>query len=515
MQRPLTRRDFLKLAALLPALGIPIRLAPFAPSQAQPSNRPNLLVIVFDTFSGKHTSLYGYPRATTPNLARFARHATVFHRHYAAGNFTTPGTASLLTGAYPWTQRAFNLDGTVVDEFERKTLFRAFEDAGYYRVAYTHNWLVVELLNQFRRDVSYWKPLRELCLMDTELSDRLAGNDHTIARSAERIMAVRNAPGTTSLFLSMLDKFFASNERKALLEKYATTFPRGLPTNDETIYFVLEDAINWIQTEVQQAPQPFLGYFHLLPPHEPYNPRRDFIGRFDGDGYVEPAKPLHPLGTSFDERAETTARRNYDEMIAYADSEFGRLYDFLMQKGILDNTYLVFTSDHGQILERGTRGHQNPLLYESITHIPLIISKPGQKDHIDVTSPTSCLDLLPTLTYLAGQPIPDWCEGEVLPTLGGKATSGRSIFTVEAKRNPKQAPIAKATLSMVKDEYKVIQYLGYGSRYDDYTEVYDLKNDPEELTDLHTSNPGLSSDMRNELMDKLQAVNRAYQTSGA
>jgi arylsulfatase A-like enzyme len=510
MQSPLTRRDFLKLSALLAAVGIPLRVARSTPRQAVGSNRPNLLVVVFDTFSSKHASLYGYPRATTPNLARLADHATVFHRHYAGGNFTTPGTASLLTGAYPWTQRAFNLDGTVVDDFERKTLFRAFDDAGYYRVAYTHNWLVVELLNQFRSDVSYWKPLRELCLLDTELSDRIAANDHTIARAAERIMAVRNTPGTTSLFLSMLDKFFASNDRKQLLDKYATLFPRGLPTNDETIYFILEDAIDWIQSEVQQAPQPFLAYFHLLPPHEPYNPRRDFIGRFDGDGYVEPPKPLHPLGTTFDERAETTARRNYDEMIAYADSEFGRLYDFLVQAGKMENTYLIFTSDHGQILERGTRGHQNPLLYESITRIPLIIAKPGQRERVDVTTPTSCLDVLPTLAYLAGQPIPDWCEGELLPTLGGKATAGRNIYTVEAKRNPKQAAIAKATLAMVKDDCKLIQYMGYGNQYDNYSEVYDLKNDPEELQDLNTSNPGLMSDLRAELMQKLETVNRPY-----
>jgi len=63
---------------------------------------PNVLVIVFDTLSAAHTSVDGYPRRTTPHLERFAERATVYHRHHSAGNFANPGTASLLTGAYPW-----------------------------------------------------------------------------------------------------------------------------------------------------------------------------------------------------------------------------------------------------------------------------------------------------------------------------------------------------------------------------------------------------------------------------
>jgi arylsulfatase A-like enzyme len=511
MNRPMSRRELLKLAATLPVIGIPPRLPQEGTARAQQPNRPNILVIVFDTLSAKHMSLYGYPRATTANLSRFASRATVFQSHYAAGNFTSPGTASLLTGAYPWTQRAFNFQGTVTPEFERKNLFRVFDGAGYYRVTYTHNWLVAQLLDQFRPDLDYWKPVRELCLTDTEISDSLFPNDHSVALSTERVMALHSSSWAGSLFLSMLDQFFQSNDKKRLSAKYASLFPRGLPTNEETTLFLLEDAINWIQMEAKQAQRPFLGYFHLLPPHEPYNTRREFIGRFDHDGFVEVSKPLHPLSTTgFDEPQEDIFRRHYDEFLAYADAEFGRLYDFLVQAGILENAYLIFTSDHGQILERGTRGHFNRLLYEAITRIPLIVSKPGQTDRIDVSTPTSCLDLLPTLAHLAGQPIPDWCEGQILPTLGGTVTPGRSVFTVEAKSNAKQAPLTTATVSMVKGEYKLIHYLGYGSAVDNSFELFDLKNDPEELTDLHTSNPGLAADLQTELTGKLREVNRPY-----
>jgi arylsulfatase A-like enzyme len=172
---------------------------------------------------------------------------------------------------------------------------------------------------------------------------------------------------------------------------------------------------------------------------------------------------------------------------------------------------VVFTSDHGEMLERSTRGHLTPLLYEPITHVPLIISNPGQTKREDVLTPTSCLDVLPTLAHLVGQPIPGWGEGELLPTLGGAAHAGRSIFTVEAKSNARQAPLTKATVSMIKDEYKLIHYRGYDQGYDNLYELYDLKNDPEELNDLYGSNPAIAAALQSELAAKLEEVNRPYQ----
>src|SRR5512146_2534977 len=132
----LSRRDFLKLGSALSAaaaLSVQRRGVP-----AASGDRPNILVFVFDALSAKNLSLYGYRRNTTPNLERFAGRATDYHQHYSAGSFTTPGTASLLTGLYPWTHRAINESGLIARDLVDRNLFRIL-GKDYYRLAYSQN----------------------------------------------------------------------------------------------------------------------------------------------------------------------------------------------------------------------------------------------------------------------------------------------------------------------------------------------------------------------------------------
>ncbi len=246
-----------------------------------------------------------------------------------------------------------------------------------------------------------------------------------------------------------------------------------------------------------------------MPPHKPYHPRREFIGLFD-DGWAPVAKKAHFFSQGRSDKFLNQKRREYDEYIAYADAEFGRLYDLMEQIGLLDNTYVVFTTDHGELFERGIWEHQTPALYEPLIRIPLLICKPGQQQREDVYMPTSCVDLLPTLLYATGQAVPDWCEGQILPTFGDKETSsGRSIFSVEAKSNPKQTPLTKGTVALIKDQYKLIHYFGYDGYEDEY-ELYDLANDPEEMKDLCLAKKSVVADLQSELEQKLREVNQPY-----
>src|SRR5512146_2080416 len=106
----ISRRDFLKLASLF-AAGTVVTLRA-QPRQAG-GNHPNIIIILFDAMSARHLSLYGYGRETTPQLSRFAARCTVYNAHYSGSNFTTSGTASMLTGMYPWKHRALTQGGIV------------------------------------------------------------------------------------------------------------------------------------------------------------------------------------------------------------------------------------------------------------------------------------------------------------------------------------------------------------------------------------------------------------------
>ena len=118
MSYGLSRRDFLKLAGLA-SLGMVVPPSVQLASNRLQGTQKNVLIIVFDALTAYNISLYGYERETMPNLARLAKRATVYHNHFAGGNYTTPGTASLLTGTLPWTHRAIRFNGTVKSEIGR------------------------------------------------------------------------------------------------------------------------------------------------------------------------------------------------------------------------------------------------------------------------------------------------------------------------------------------------------------------------------------------------------------
>jgi choline-sulfatase len=259
--------------------------------------------------------------------------------------------------------------------------------------------------------------------------------------------------------------------------------------------------------QLEVMPRPFLAYLHFLPPHDPYRARQDFVGRF-ADGWAPQPKPTHPLSAGVTEEFVANARREYDEYIAYADAEFGRLLDFMQAKGILDTTYVIVTSDHGEMFERGIWEHITPVLFEPIIRIPLIISQPGQSRRRDVHELTSSVDVVPTMLQVAGLPKPDWCEGEPLPLLGDReAGTERAVYSLDAKESSKFGPLTKRTVALIRGRYKIIHYLDY-AEYDDVYELYDLRDDPRELRNIYSPSSGIASDLKTLLRQRSPELNR-------
>jgi len=201
--------------------------------------------------------------------------------------------------------------------------------------------------------------------------------------------------------------------------------------------------------------------------------------------------------------------RRYDEYIASIDFEFGRLMDQFEQDGTLDNSYIFLTADHGESFERGIQGHTTPTLFEPLIHIPLMVSAPGQRERIDINTPTNSVDILPTLASITSQSIPDWCEGLPLPGLGGSLDPKRIVFSVETKSTPAAGQMAKASIAMLQNKYKMVYYKGVDYNF---FELYDLEKDPEELRDLYKKRPRIAKAMQKKLLHRFELADKPYRT---
>ena len=509
MKIKLTRREFLKLAGVL-SLGISAPKFLFKPGiDDLPQDKENVLIIVFDALSAYHISLQGYARETTPNLARLAKKAVVYHNHYAGGNYTTPGTASLLTGTLPWSHRAFEGGARVAESVAKRNIFEAF--SSYYRMAYSHNKYAVTFLEQFFSDDDHLIPYENLIIEEKDLVSTLFKNDEDIASVAWiRALKQEDDGFSYSLFLSQVDaKIQAVNDQK--LKDYRRNFPRGLPYTKQDNHFLLEQAIDYVSNELANAPQPFLGYFHFFPPHRPYNTRKDFYNVFEKDNYILPKKPDHTFSKAATYEELSRWCNWYDEYLLYIDSEFARLYEYMEGTSILENTWLILTSDHGELFERGVVGHSTPMVYQPVIKIPLLIFEPGRNSRLDIYDPTSAIDILPTLLHLTNQKIPEWAEGVVLPPYCTDHFD-RDIFVLDSRNSKADAPITEGTTTVIQDNYKLIYFEGYKELENtgNIIELYDLKNDPEELSNLYNGQKTQGSDLLEVIKTKLREVNQPF-----
>jgi arylsulfatase A-like enzyme len=350
-------------------------------------------------------------------------------------------------------------------------------------------------------------PAESFCRVSGEVGDRLFPNDADMAlRSFEKLILRRDDP-PSSLFLSLADRFRLQFMKQQSVTPLAAAYPRGLQELFK-IQFVLDEVVDGLTGVLAETPQPFLAYFHLLPPHEPYHPHRDFIDRFR-DGWRAEPKEARFFSDDVSEAELNRFRQQYDEFLAYTDHTFNRMLRFLEENGYLDNSIVVVTSDHGQLFERGIHGHVTRALYEPLLRVPLLISLPGQSERRDVTAPTSCVDLLPTLLHLTGQAIPEWCEGRILPLNGERVDSERPIFALEAKSNHKERPFTMATFAMVKGDYKLLRYLGY-ERYGEQYELFNIAADPEERVDLMASQAATAAELKQELLANIARVDSQF-----
>jgi len=238
----------------------------------------------------------------------------------------------------------------------------------------------------------------------------------------------------------------------------------------------------------KKDPQPFFIYLAFNAPHDPRQSPREYLDRYPLEKIKTPAnfqkaypyrkvmkaphglrdEKLAPMPRT--EYAVKTARREYFALITHLDAQIGRVLKALEANGQRDNTYIIFTADHGLACGRhGLLGKQN--MYDHSIRVPYLVAGPGLEAGARISSPIYIQDSVPTILEVAGAKVPDYIQYESFRPVLADGAPGRSEIYSAYLKNAQRA--------LTKDGYKLILY-----PEGEIARLYHLAEDPLEQVDL-------------------------------
>jgi arylsulfatase A-like enzyme len=217
---------------------------------------------------------------------------------------------------------------------------------------------------------------------------------------------------------------------------------------------------------LDQLPDGFFLWVHVITPHNPYLPGPEDRGRFLPPDKVttyeeETGERWKPHYTPDQQPLVDERRLRYDEFIATADRAFGKFMSDFEKSGRAENTTVMFSSDHGEGFEGGVYQHSSPYLTRPVIHVPLIIRTPGQQESRKVAFVADQTSLAPTILELAGQPKPNSMRGQSLAKwLGRNAENdgqGQGLaFTQYLEKNSAFRPLHHGTVGVIDGQYQYV-----------------------------------------------------------
>jgi arylsulfatase A-like enzyme len=190
-------------------------------------------------------------------------------------------------------------------------------------------------------------------------------------------------------------------------------------------------------------------------------------------------------------------RDQYEESVSYLDAQLGEFLQSLASPPASENVAVIFTGDHGESFERGYMNHGEEL-YETSTHVPLVIRFPNQSRGMRLAGLAQSVDIAPTILSVAGVEVPRWMDGRALGP--DKIPQTDSTVAVNFKDPVGQTTYPLPTkLAIWSKPFKLIQNCQSG-----HAALYNWRDDPREKVDLLRSAPaGIVEKLRRSLNAKL------------
>jgi arylsulfatase A-like enzyme len=418
-------------------------------------------------------SLYGYARATTPAFVRLAGQSYNFVNFSSTADFTSPAVASLLTGQYPLRHRVFELYGHIPRRAQSHNLAWVLRHHGYTTAAIVTNPGAHPLALHIGSSFSYlpWPPITPWFIAGTFL---LQLRHSLLYTSADAL----------SLFGARLLGF-------------------AFPSFNQHGWVSARAVFAAARQFIRGTPQPYFLWLHIYPPHAPYVSDPPFRGRFlRGDEFATqeqflwslPGPPYAPAQQPIVDKL----RLRYDESLAEADNALGQFVQWLDRSGRRQHVLLIVTADHGESFEAGWLGHGSPYLRYAETHIPLLISMPGQHQGAIRAQDADLSDVAPTVLAALGIATPPWMDGHAL--LGAAAAPAEPSFAMYLVQSSPQGPPPTGILAATANGRRLIWFFPQNALV-----LYDLRSDPNQLHDISFLHPQTVADLMAALRARFRA----------
>lgn len=445
----------------------------------------NIVFILADQLRKDSLSCYGNAVVKTPNLERLSKKSRVFNRCYVANPICMPDRLSIFTGMYPRNHGLWT-NGLLL-EHERRTLATELSDHGYETASYGKihfEPFMSPLENNSRESVAFWENKGD----DIDWFGPYWGFQHvelTIAHTKD-----------TAHYGSWYRKNGGTKAMYQTNEDGTTSIPKELHDSS----FVGERASDYIKNQRDKS-KPFFMVASFPDPHHPFNPPQDCAKRYTLDDAIQPigfkedlvTRPAHyqehyrggwhrkgkvseqhPNG--IDSKQEKRRIINTYAMVDLIDENIGKILDALESEGLMDDTIIVFTSDHGELLGDHGLWTKGPFFYEGLINVPLMIYTPDGNAGVSETL-FSSVDIFPTICDLLEIETAIYVNGlSQKPHLMNPDLEVRDKCLIEYHNGYGENDCSSKVLVT-----KNLKYVRYETGE---CELTDLKNDPQEKENI-------------------------------
>ncbi|HUF37208.1 MAG TPA: sulfatase [Anaerolineales bacterium] len=481
--------------------------------------RPNIVFLVLDTHRADRLGAFGCDRATSPNIDRFARGATVFEQAVSPGQWTIPAHASMFTGEFPTTHLVVQSASALDPRFQ--TIAERLKRDGYATAGFCNNPLVGVLNNGLRRGFDRFYNYGGA--IPTLPERRVTGLRSVLQQAWNRYTQfLRKISYPVQNWIAQSDRFF-----QLILNPFIVPFWARFAHFKGDTGASLLDAEAYLREHAVPGGKPQFVFINLMGTHLPYSPPAAFVERFAprvredraARDFVrtyntQAVRWFIPMAEPFTAIEYEALSQMYDAEVAHQDAQLESLLRTLDDPHHRANTMVVIVADHGEMLgEHQVMGHGLGV-YEELIHVPLILRYPGQEagrlvpDRISTTYLfQTILDALGYKTYATCYAAEiDIASQSLLPLAKGQHKAPKPVFS---EAYPPQHVI-KTLLShdrslLERFHSDRINWAAFEAGYklqrieDILERVYDLATDPLEFT--LDENPQRLRDLGRQLDD--------------